>query len=69
MVTKVFMRTVATVREQVVLYKVVVQMVLLYGNDRWVVTGAMLKVLEVFHYRVARRITGNMVSVGMAPSG
>ena len=26
------------------------QLVLLYGREGWVVTGAMLKVLEVFHY-------------------
>ena len=33
-------------------------MVLLYGSDSWVVTGAMLKLLEGFHHRVARRIEG-----------
>ena len=30
----------------------------LYGIDSSVVTGEMLKVLTVFHYQVARRITG-----------
>ena len=40
------------------LYKSVAQSVLIYGSDIWVVMGAMLKVLEGLHHRVARRITG-----------
>ena len=39
-------------------YKAVVQTVLLYGIDIWVVTEAMLKVLEGFHHQVALRIAG-----------
>ena len=33
-------------------------MVILYGSESWVVMGAMLKVLEGFHHRAARRIAG-----------
>ena len=40
------------------MYKAVAQSVILYGINIWVVTGEMLKVLEGFHYRAARRITG-----------
>ena len=36
------------------------QLVLLYVNESWVVTGSMLKVLEGFQYQVARRILGMM---------
>ena len=33
-------------------------MVLLYGCESWVVTGAIMKVLEGFHHRVAQRLAG-----------
>jgi len=39
-------------------YKAVVQSVLLYNCESWVVTPAVLKVLSGFHHRAARRITG-----------
>ena len=42
------------------LYEAAMHSVLLYGSDSWVVTGAMLKVLEGLHHRLARRITGMM---------
>ena len=42
------------------LYKAVVYMVLLYGSEIWVMTRAILKVLEVFCHLVVRRISGNM---------
>ena len=41
-----------------ILYKAVVQLVLLYESESWVVTGEMIKILESFHHQVARRITG-----------
>jgi hypothetical protein len=41
-------------------YKAVVQAVLLYGCETWVVTPAMMRVLEGFHHKVARRISGKM---------
>ena len=40
------------------LYKSVVQLVLLYWSESWVVTGSMLKLLEGFHHRVVRSIMG-----------
>ena len=44
--------------EHVMIYKALVQMVFLYGSEIWVVTGVMLTVLEGFHHRVARQISG-----------
>ena len=38
-------------------YKAVVQTVLLYGLESWVITPAILKLLEGFHHRVARRLS------------
>ena len=46
------------------MYKTVVQLVLLYGSNSWVVTGEMLKVLEEFHHQVAQWITGMMENCG-----
>ena len=40
-----------------VMYNAVVQSVLLYGIESWVVTGKMLKVLKAFHHRLAQWIT------------
>ena len=58
MISKVLINTGAKVRACGMIYKVVAQTVLLYGSDSWVVTGEMLKVLEGFHHRVARKIAG-----------
>ena len=52
------MKTGEMVRAQGILYKAVVQLVLLYGSNSWVVTRAMLKVIEGFHHRVAINILG-----------
>ena len=41
----------ATVRASGEMYKLVAQLVLLYGRESLVVTGDMLKVLEGFHHR------------------
>jgi hypothetical protein len=38
-------------------YKAVIQAVLLYGCETWTLTTPMIKALEGFHHRVARRIT------------
>ena len=43
---------------QVILYKAVVQTILLYGRSIWVVTGAMLKLLEGFQHMLVRQIVG-----------
>ena len=56
MVVNVLTRAGAMSQAQVVLYKAVAQAVILYGSEIWVVIGAMLKVLEGFHHRVARQI-------------
>ena len=42
------------------IYKSVAQSVLLYGSESWVVTGAMLKVLERFRHQATRLITRMM---------
>ena len=59
-VAKVLTKTGAMVRAwaRVVLYKVVLFMVLIYGIQSWVVMVAVLKVMEGFHHQVARRILG-----------
>jgi len=42
-------------------YKAVVQTILLYGSETWVVTDFLLKQLRSFHSRVARYITGRHI--------
>ena len=44
-------------RDRGMLYKAVSQTVILYGSDSWLVTGAMLKVLNGFHHRADCRIS------------
>ena len=39
-------------------YKAVVQSVLLFGCETWVITSQVLEVLGGFHHRVARRLSG-----------
>ena len=58
MTTRVLAKTRAMLREQGMIYKSVDQSVILYGSEIWVVAGDMIKVLEGFHHRAARRITG-----------
>ena len=58
MVGKVVLKTKEMVRVKIILYKVVVQLVLLYGSESWVVTMEIIKVLEVFHHWLKRRILG-----------
>ena len=58
MVVKVARKAGETVRVQGMLYKEISQSVLLYGRESWVVTGAILKLLEGFHHRQDRRIAG-----------
>ena len=43
----------ATVQSRVVMYKSVVQTVLIYRIDNWIVTDSMLKVMEGFHHRLS----------------
>ena len=48
----------ATVRAWGEMYKAVVQSVLLYYRNIWVVTGGMLKVLAGFHHQAEQQVTG-----------
>ena len=58
MILKILTKTVETVRACVMVYNLVAQTVLLYGRNIWVVTGAMLNILEGFHHRAAIQIVG-----------
>ena len=57
-VTKVLKKTGVKVRAQTMMYKAVVQAILMCGRNILVMTEAMLKVLDWFHHCVARRIEG-----------
>ena len=61
MLGKVVLKTGETVRVWGILYKSVAQYMFLYGSQSWMVAGAMLEVLEMFHHWVARGITGRKV--------
>ena len=63
MVARVPEKTGATVLAWGVMYKEVVQSVLLYGSDGWVVTGEMLQVLEGFRHWAAQWIMGMTAGV------
>ena len=56
----VLVKSVETVRARVMFYKAVLQAVLLYGSDRWVITYSIIKVMERFYHHIYWRITGNM---------
>ena len=58
MIARVLAKTGATVRDHEMMYKAVSQSVIMYSSESWVVTGANLKVLEMFHHRADRCITG-----------
>ena len=55
---RVLDNTGATVRAREMMYTAVAQLVLLYRNESWVVTGEMLNLLERFHHQAASRIKG-----------
>ena len=59
MVAKVLTKEGALLRALEMLYKVVVNMVLLYGNEIWVAMGGIMTVLEGFHHWVVRQISGD----------
>ena len=65
MITRVLVKTGATVRARGMIYKAVAQLVLLYGSNNWLVMGDILNALEEFHYRVDRQITGIMATRGV----
>ena len=51
---KLLMKEGASVQTREIMYKVVIQMLFLYGSEIWVMTGDMLTVLEGFYNPVAR---------------
>ena len=58
MVANVLAMAGVTAQTWAMMYKEVVNTVLLYGSESWVVTDAMLKVMEGFHHILAQRIAG-----------
>ena len=64
-ISKVLVKTGSTLQAWGMMYKVVAQSFLLYGSDSWVVTGKILKLLEEFHHREAREITGMTATCGV----
>ena len=58
MVAKVMGKMGAPIKACAMIYKAVVQAVLLYGSPIWVVTDAMVMVIEVFQHMIARQILG-----------
>ena len=64
MIARVLAKTGATVRARDVMYKVMAQSVILYGSGSCVVKGKIIKVLEGFHHREIRRITGMTATCG-----
>ena len=64
MIARVLAKTGEMVQTLGMMYKVVSQYVLLYSIESWVMTRAMLKVLEGFHLRAARHIMGMMATDG-----
>jgi len=59
-VSRVLVRDGANHRCMAMFYKAVVQSVLLFGSETWVISDRMMKALRGFHHRAARRITGMM---------
>jgi len=59
-VYRVLSRTEANPRVSGYFYKAIIQSVLLYCCETWVVSKAVLRVLAGFHNRVARRLSGRL---------
>ena len=57
-VSKVLKADGAPRKARAMFYKAVVQTVLLFGSETWVLTTPMKKLLDGFHHRVARQISG-----------
>ena len=58
MVENVLGKTGAPIKSWVMIYKAVVQALLLYVSESWVVMGTMMTVLEGFHHSIVIRIEG-----------
>jgi hypothetical protein len=59
-ISRILRREGANGRVSGMFYKAVVMSVLLYGSESWVWTSSMVKAVEGFHNRVARRLSGSM---------
>ena len=46
------------------MYKMVVHAVLLHGREIWVVTDAIMTVLEIFHQRIDRQVARMILTKG-----
>ena len=57
MVSSVMVKAVAAVQSQEMMYTAVVQTGMLYNSDSWVITDTMMKLLEVLHRIIARKIS------------
>ena len=64
MVENVLGNTGGLIKVLSIMYIAVVQAVLLYGRKIWVVTDAMMTVLEGFNHRFVRRTMGMTVKKG-----
>ena len=58
MVSKVVENTGEMVRARSMMYNAMVHTVLLYREESWVITEAMMKMLESFQHRIASKIMG-----------
>ena len=52
MVEKVMGKTGATIKARLMVYKALVWAVLMYGSEIWLLTDAMMTVLEGFHHSI-----------------
>jgi hypothetical protein len=57
-ISRVLTREGATPRVSAMFYKAVIQTVLLYGSETWVLTARIISKLEGFHRQIARPLTG-----------
>ena len=58
MVLRVMEKTWVVVIAREMMYKAVVQTIMLYGGNSRLIADTMMKVLEGFHTRISRSITG-----------
>jgi hypothetical protein len=58
---RILSREQATPRIMATFYKAIIQAVLLYGSESWVVTKSMMQKLRSFHQKCARHITGRNI--------
>ena len=56
MVSRLLAREGASPKVSASFYKAIVQSTLLYGSETWVITSPILKALDGFHHRIARRL-------------